>query len=388
MKVQSGSGLQSFAEISAPLLDWLRGLHARFPSADILIPIGSRGTIPLAWFVKAACEAGEFPGWEVRFRYTIFSIENLSEMLLGGQIREPGWTQACRQPASDLRAPLYATIAESLQEDLAGASSVRGDRPVLIIDADEVNTLSNLRERAKIYSSLRIPDTAMLHVLSVIGTGRRNVKVENEQEFRQIRPSWSESIDYDEIIVPSPISWSDDEVFFDRIGIRYPPMAVPHPSFVTGLVRQSFVDDQGVRRSGYGLFYLEFYRQFGVFLGENPGVDLWLRWFEASRSQIERIFGPATILSASHRALLGAVDACAGRGALKREFAPPPLDHDVENGQVLNSHNGKPLLRIHSVSMLGQELSYRYPFALISERGSQYRDQCYGFIEQQLQAVR
>ena len=88
-----------------------------------------------------------------------------------------------------------------------------------MLDMDEVNTLSNLRERSKIYAMLELPEGCRYQVLSVIGSGRKNVKAANQEEFELVSADWPSGMRHEEMVLPSWISWSDDEEFFDRVGI-------------------------------------------------------------------------------------------------------------------------------------------------------------------------
>ena len=367
-------GLQSFNELERPLLTCLGNVLSSACASGpgggvhrirVLLPIGSRGSLPFFWFLKQAQHDGRLPAFDLVPRFSVFSIENLSEILQSDQIADPPYREACRFPERDIRRVVYDDIAVGLQGLLDDFNGEPGAGPGLILDFDEVNTLSNLRERAKIYERLRIPEGLDYHVVSVIGTGRANVKKVNEGEFAAVRANWSAGFHYSELVLPSWISWSDDEPFFKQIGIEYPAVAVPGAELVSNLVRKTFVDSAGQRRNGFGLFYHRFFRVFGDELVRDHAPSGYLAFLHVDAATRRQIMSAGNVLLASQRAFDAAVKSCREAGALKRDFRLPELEFDESRCTASDIYSGKPVLSGFSSSLLGQPIRFRDPFMLL-----------------------
>lgn len=313
----------------------------------------SRGSFPFL-------EAMDFVSRNLRSNLTlraiphIFSLENLVEIISN---------------YDTVKYSLYQPIISNIYDNIATEmtrkvkKNAKNTSNFVLSDWDEVCTGSNISERIKIYNRMKIPKKIPFNIISFISEGRRRLDSTNVKSFkRNFKKSPTNYSTYD-ILMKNPIEWSDDEVFYSKLGLEYPGIAVPDFKYLGHFIRKEALP----------IFYSSFLLQYGKELSKGASVlyELFRPFVE---SDSDHLFDEENILISSYMAFENALSVVDRHKGIKdRKLLKAEFEFDYDGGMLLEKKSGRPILNRNMPENRlseGDYSKYRYPFTLVKKKAT------------------
>lgn len=185
----------------------------------------------------------------------IFSLESLLSIVSN----EDNLSYNVYKPTFDR---FYQDISDKLKRKILRFHRI-GDKRLVVSDWDEVITGRNLSERIKVYRKMNLNENIPFNIVSFISNGKRNLDRKSVFQFKREFKKCPENYKTLDIILNSPISWSDNDEFYNALGLEYPPIMAPDTDFIYNTIKQR----------AHPEFYFTYFNNFNRLMASKCGFN-------------------------------------------------------------------------------------------------------------------
>ncbi|MCF7865986.1 hypothetical protein K9L67_05435 [Candidatus Woesearchaeota archaeon] len=202
---------------------------------DLIYVFSSRGSLPFNKGIHSAITNHFDSNLTYKFIPHIFSTENLLDILdAGGKLNR-------KSLGENIFEIFYEDIAKKLSDKLTHFIPKSGR--ARITDWDEVITGNNLSHRIKIYNKLNFDENVPFHIISVLNKSGKTLLQRKKKEIGRNLKESKNNLFHRYVNFDGEISWSDNDVFFDAVGMEYPGAMAPDSNFVQSSIKKELRPD-------------------------------------------------------------------------------------------------------------------------------------------------
>lgn len=316
---------------------------------DLGLLFSSRGSFP---FLKALDYISEDlnKNFKLKLIPHIFSLENLLEIV---------------SDYDEYQYPVYQPVISTIYNDIAEKMSDRittvanmGSEKFFLSDWDEVCSGNNITERIKIYNRLKIGEIPF-DIISFISNDGKDLRSANIKSFKRNFKKSPENYSTFDVLMKNKITWSDDEDFYDELGLKYPGIAAPSFSYLSNFIP----------KKNMGEFYKSFFSNYSKNISGNGKSLEYELYTSLINSDINQLISEENVMKSSYEAFIKSLKSLDEVGGLMNsQLLKYKYDIDIDKGNVYCRDNNRVILTRHIPEKRGKIAkikTYRTPFTLV-----------------------